>query len=64
MTGLELAREVLGKRPDIPVILYSGFGEGISQDETTAAGIRALIKKPVEPQALFSLLKAHLRPPQ
>ena len=64
MTGMELAREMLGKRPDLPVILYSGFGEGISQDETTAAGIRALIKKPVEPQALFTLLKAYLRAPQ
>jgi len=61
MTGIDLAREMLATRPDLPVILYSGFGEGIAQEQTLAAGIRALVKKPVEPQALFSLLKAHMR---
>ncbi|MGQ0752574.1 MAG: PAS domain-containing hybrid sensor histidine kinase/response regulator [Betaproteobacteria bacterium] len=61
MTGIDLAREMLATRPDLPVILYSGFGEGIAQEQTLAAGIRALVKKPVEPQALFNLLKAHMR---
>jgi PAS domain S-box-containing protein len=61
MTGMDLAREMLARRADLPIILYSGFGEGIAQDQTLAAGIRALVKKPVDPQALFNLLKAHLR---
>ena len=60
-TGLELARELLALQPQLPVILYTGFGEGISQENTAAAGIRAFLRKPLEPQALFNLLKAHLR---
>jgi CheY-like chemotaxis protein len=64
MTGLELARELLAIRRDLPVILYTGYGEGIAQEKTAAAGICALLKKPVEPQALFALLKAHLRSPR
>ncbi|MGQ0525289.1 MAG: PAS domain S-box protein [Betaproteobacteria bacterium] len=61
LTGMDLAREMLAQRADLPVILYSGFGEGIAQAQTLAAGIRALVNKPVDPQALFNLLKAHLR---
>ena len=60
-TGLELARELLALQPQLPVILYTGFGEGIAQENTAAAGIRAFLRKPLEPQALFNLLKAHLR---
>ena len=64
MTGLELARELLAIRRDLPVILYTGYGEGIAQEKTAAAGICALLKKPVEPQVLFALLKAHLLSPR
>jgi len=64
MTGLELARELLAIRPDVPVILYTGFGEGVAQEKIAAAGIRALLRKPLEPQALYALLKTHLRSPQ
>ena len=60
ITGVELARELLALRPDLPVILYTGFSDGIAQNEINALGIRALVRKPIEPQALFNLLETHL----
>ena len=60
MTGLELARELSRVRPGLPVILYTGYADGITQREVEAAGVRALLQKPVEPDVLYGLLKAHL----
>jgi CheY-like chemotaxis protein len=60
MTGLELARELLALRSDLPIILYTGFSDGISPQDIRAAGVRALVTKPIEPQVLFGLLQTHL----
>jgi CheY-like chemotaxis protein len=59
-TGLALARELLARRPGLPVILYTGHSEGISRREIEAAGLRALLHKPVEPDALYGLLRTYL----
>ena len=59
-SGFELARELIARRPGLPVILYTGHGERITQRDVEAAGIRALIHKPVEPDQLYELLKAQL----
>jgi DNA-binding response OmpR family regulator len=47
MTGMELIRRLRLSRPDIPVILCTGFNEKISEDHATQLGIGALIVKPV-----------------
>jgi PAS domain S-box-containing protein len=60
VTGLQLARELLEIRPTVPVILYTGYADNLTEAQAHAAGIRALIRKPVEPAALLALLKAHL----
>ncbi|HSN39886.1 MAG TPA: response regulator, partial [Burkholderiales bacterium] len=60
MTGLELARELRALRENLPVILYTGFSNGIAPQEIHAAGVRALVTKPIEPHALFGLLQTHL----
>jgi len=46
MTGLTLSKEVVAIRPDIPVILCSGFGRLISEDMARSMGIRKFVKKP------------------
>jgi CheY-like chemotaxis protein len=61
LTGLELARHIRGLRPQTPVILYTGYGEEISDAELAAAGIRALARKPVEPAELLALVRTHLK---
>jgi PAS domain S-box-containing protein len=60
ITGLQLARELLEIRPTVPVILYTGYADSLTEAQAQAAGVRALIRKPVEPAALLALLKAHL----
>lgn len=61
MTGLELARCVAALRPGMPVILYSGDIATIGPEELAQSGVRALVAKPVEPEALFAALAAVLR---
>jgi two-component system cell cycle sensor histidine kinase/response regulator CckA len=47
MTGIQLARECMTVRPDIPVILCTGFSDIISEDEAKAMGIREFVMKPL-----------------
>ena len=55
-TGLELAARAAALLPELPVLLYSGFGEGIDAGELKRSGVRALLRKPIEPEALRSAL--------
>ena len=47
MTGAHLAREILAVRRDIPVILYTGFSEAISEEKAKSIGIREILMKPL-----------------
>ena len=47
LTGVRLAKEALKLRPDIPIILCTGFSESINLDTIKAAGIRDLLMKPL-----------------
>ena len=60
-TGFSLARELLGKRPGLPVILCTGHLDAVARRELESAGIRALLHKPVEPEELYGLLRAELQ---
>lgn len=46
LTGIDLARRILEIRPDVPIILITGFGETITRDKAREMGIRDLIMKP------------------
>jgi CheY-like chemotaxis protein len=47
MTGEELARELMNIRPDIPIILCSGYSKKITEVKTKDIGIRAFVVKPI-----------------
>jgi CheY-like chemotaxis protein len=47
MTGDSRAREVIKIRPDIPVILCSGYSRQISEESAKGIGIQAFVMKPV-----------------
>lgn len=47
MTGNELAEELMPIRPDIPIILCTGFSEQIDENKAMNMGIRAFIMKPI-----------------
>jgi FixJ family two-component response regulator len=46
LTGKELAMKMLALRPDLPIILCSGFSEVISEEDVKKIGIRAFFLKP------------------
>jgi len=46
LTGRELARELVALRPDIPVIMCSGFAEFVNPEQAREAGIREFLMKP------------------
>ena len=47
IAGDELARELIRIRPDIPVILCTGYSARINPQQAAAMGIRAFVSKPV-----------------
>jgi CheY-like chemotaxis protein len=57
MRGLEAAEQLLQLRPDLPVILYTGHSEHLSEARISAAGIRALTRKPLDIPAFRRLLE-------
>ena len=47
LTGDRLALELMRIRPDIPVILCTGFSKQITEEQAFDMGIKALLYKPV-----------------
>jgi len=47
LTGLELAKEILALRPDMPIIMCTGFSHVVDAHSAKAAGIRAFTMKPL-----------------
>jgi two-component system cell cycle sensor histidine kinase/response regulator CckA len=47
MTGYNLAKRILEIKPLIPVIICTGYSETLTVEKAEAAGIRALIYKPI-----------------
>ena len=54
LSGFDLYKELSKIHPDIPVILCSGFGKGVTDESAKREGFRALLNKPFE---TFSLAK-------
>ena len=46
MTGDKLAGELMKIRPDIPVILCTGYSKMISKEQAMRLGIKAFVMKP------------------
>jgi PAS domain S-box-containing protein len=47
MTGVELARRILAIRPDMPLILCTGFSHLVDAESARSAGIRGFAMKPL-----------------
>lgn len=47
MTGMELSRKLMELRPDIPIILCTGFSEGLNVKKVLSNGIKEFVMKPV-----------------
>ena len=61
MTGLEAAAQLAKLRPALPLLLYTGYSEQVSPARLAAAGIRLLIRKPLDIPAFRQLLEELLQ---
>lgn len=60
MTGIELSRQLRVAHPTIQPVLYTGYGEELSAEVLRDAGIREVLRKPVELERLRSLIEQAL----
>ncbi|MFM9887665.1 MAG: PAS domain S-box protein [Burkholderiales bacterium] len=60
MTGFVLASELLSIRSALPIVLYTGYSDGLTEEQASAAGVKALLRKPVVPRDLLAVVRAHL----
>ena len=57
MTGDMLAKELMGIRSDIPIILCTGYSELITKEGAEAMGIRAFVMKPLVTRDLATTIR-------
>jgi DNA-binding NtrC family response regulator len=57
LTGIQLAEAVLLLRPDIPVILCTGYSDLVDASTAKANGIREFIVKPFMPHVLAQTIR-------
>ena len=60
VSGLELAQRFALVRPDLPIIVYTGYSAGVTVDIARRHGACELLAKPVEPEQLFAILQEQL----
>ncbi len=57
MTGADLARRMIQIRPDIPIILCTGFSSIISEEGAKSIGIKGFAHKPLTKEDLSKLIR-------
>ena len=60
MTGDQLVKEILHIRPEIPIILCTGFSEKIDEAKASAIGVRKYIEKPLDRRKLAEAVRGVL----
>jgi len=61
MTGDQLAREILSIKPSIPIIICTGFSEGINKEQVKLFGIKGFLMKPVIKSDMAQMVRKMLR---
>ncbi|HEU0202071.1 MAG TPA: response regulator, partial [Burkholderiaceae bacterium] len=62
MTGVELAKEIRALRPDIPIVLMSGFVSSALMDRAQGCGITEVLAKPLVARDIARCLAGALAP--
>jgi two-component system cell cycle sensor histidine kinase/response regulator CckA len=61
LTGLELAAAFSRLRPDLPIILCTGFSETVTPEKARAAGVREVVTKPFDLRQIGESIKKVLK---
>ena len=57
MTGAKLAEEILRIRPDMPMILCTGFSQAINEEQALDIGFRAFVMKPISIEQIATVIR-------
>ena len=57
MTGMDLARRILQVRPNIPIILCTGYSNLVNEDLAKGCGIKGFVMKPMTKKDISTLLR-------
>ena len=60
MSGKELSKHLLNIRPDIPIIMCSGYSDSIGKENATNLGIKAYLMKPIALDELSRMIRTIL----
>jgi PAS domain S-box-containing protein len=60
MTGVDLAKEIMRIRADVPVILCTGYSERITEERAKEMGIRAFAMKPLNMRIIAEMVRSVL----
>ena len=58
--GLDVLREIRKRRPDLPVILCTGYSSQISEEKAKSFGIQGFAMKPLSKKELGDLIRTVL----
>lgn len=57
ITGIDLSRQILQIRPEIPIILCTGYSTLVNEEQAKAIGIKGFIDKPMVRKVISALLR-------
>ena len=57
MTGAKLAEEIMRIRPDMPMILCTGFSQAINEEQALDIGFRAFVMKPISIEQIATVIR-------
>jgi PAS domain S-box-containing protein len=60
MTGGELAKHILAIRPEMPIVLCTGFSEVFTEEKARALGIQGYVMKPISIHDLAKICRSAL----
>ncbi len=61
LSGEKLAQELLAIRPDLPIVLTTGFSETLQEDQLLARGVKGFIMKPFSASEIAEKIQAALK---
>ncbi|MBF0496458.1 MAG: response regulator [Deltaproteobacteria bacterium] len=61
MTGKNLALEMMRVRPELPIIICTGFSETMNEEKAEQAGFKGFMMKPLDFREMAGLIRKVLR---
>ncbi len=56
LTGLELAQYLLKVRPDLPIVMCTGFSDKLDEKSALEAGFKSYLAKPIDQNKLLKIV--------